>query len=221
MAGAVSFGDIQRVLDDAIRIVTVRWRLRGADAEDFAQEVRLAVLRRDRAALHRFRGDGAFTYFCRVATRVAIDRMRHDAGRRRGGDYPSVRRSRLLNPSECCIETNVDATMQEQHVVQALRRVLAELGDDERVLLARRFVRGESVESIACAVGGSRSSTARRLSSLLDEIRGMLIQVHVRGGDVQAVLASCQVDAGLLDDPIRSDPIPEAALCAPREWSRE
>ena len=218
MAGAVSFGDIQRVLDDAIRNVAVRWRLRGADAEDFAQEVRLAVLRRDRTAVRQFRGDGAFTYFCRIATRVAIERMRHQAGRPRGGDEVWSRRLRPLNPSESRIEPDLDAAAQQEHVVQALRRVLAEFEDDELVFLARRFVRGESAETIAHVVGGSRTSTARRLASLLGEIRDMLIQVHVTGGDVRAVMASCRIDAGLLD---RSDPIRSVRrLCVSRANGR-
>ncbi len=207
MAKAVSFGDIQAVLDAAIRATGTKWHLRDADAEDFAQDVRLAVLRREQAALSRFRGEGAFTYFCRIATRVAIDRLRHERGRRSAGRSAAAdhfcHRTQADRPRTQPVsdEPNADSAAMREHLVRALTRVFDTLNADERMLLTRRFVRAASANAIAHAIGSSRSSAARRVQALLDEIRDMLVLVSVSPDEVKQVLAQCRVDTNLLDNP--------------------
>ena len=167
MAGAVSFADVQVVLDDAIRTVAAKWHLRGRDLEDFAQDVRVEVLRRDQVALKRFRGEGAFTYFYRIAARVAIDRLRHEQGRRpptRGTSFVPLavelfpKRRRQL---AVCSEPEAETSALRDHVVLALTQVLGVLNENERTLLARRFAQARSAAAIANAFGLSRSSAAK------------------------------------------------------------
>jgi RNA polymerase sigma factor (sigma-70 family) len=220
MAGADSFDEFHVVLDAAIRAVAARWRLRGADAEDFAQHVRVAVLRREQAALRQFRGQGAFTYFYRIATRIEIDRLRSELGRtgtpRHRVREPQPDRRAIDSPPAAVplIGPDVEVHALHEHVVSGLTRVLAVLTAEEREVLARRFGRDESANTIARATGGSRRSAARRLHALLSEIRDLLLQVQVSDADVKQVLELCRIDAALLDDcaaadPIRSDPIPD------------
>jgi hypothetical protein len=107
------------------------------------------------------------------------------------------------------------------HVVRALTQVLDELNENERTLLARRFAEAQSAAIIAHASGVSRSSAARRLQALLDDIRDMLVLVGVSPDEVREVLAQSRIDAGLLDapatpDPTRPDPILEAPVLARR-----
>jgi len=200
---AVSFGDIEGVLDDAIRVVSARWRFRGPDVEDFAQDVRLAVVNHQDAVLRRFRGFGAFTYFFRIATRVAIDRVRSRSG-------PACHEvTKLAFADARSADHEGEAHKDCQDVVDALQGVLAALDDDERALLAHRFVWDESARVIAGGIGGSRSATARRLKALLAEMRGMLLQVGITRADAVRVLET-GIDVGLLEkaprDPTRPDP---------------
>jgi RNA polymerase sigma factor (sigma-70 family) len=211
MAGAVSFGDIQSALDAAIRTAAARWHLRGVDADDFAQDVRVAVLLHDHAALRRFRGDGATTYFYRIADRVAIDRVRRQHGRSRTfGDFDTsaARRRGEVPPRQGFqphVQPEVETAALQEQVVRGLQRALAVLNDNEREILARRFGRDESANAIAHATGGSRSAAARRLAALLTELRDLLAQVGVSRDDVAQALALSRIDAALLDDVARPD----------------
>lgn len=227
MAGGVSFGDVQAVVDDAIRTVAAKWHLRGTEFEDFAQDVRVEVLRRDQGALRRFRGRGAFTYFYRIAVRVAIDRLRRECGRglqkRRASSVPFAGRHTRERGSQRSVSNEPGSEMValRDHVVRALTQVLDELNENERTLLARRFAEAQSAAIIAHASGVSRSSAARRLQALLDDIRDMLVLVGVSPDEVREVLAQSRIDAGLLDapatpDPTRPDPILEAPVLARR-----
>jgi RNA polymerase sigma factor (sigma-70 family) len=207
---AFSFEDIDVVLDTAIRAVSAKWHFHAADAEDFAQDVRLAVLRRERAALRRFRGDGARTYFYRIANRVAIDRIRRLRRRLHAcRDADAADGQQTVSADTCHdslphIASEPELAALREHVVSGLQRVLEVLEEDERAILSRRFVSDESADAIARATGGSRRSAARRLTALLAELRHMLVQVGVSRHDALQVLAQSGIDVALLNVPNRT-----------------
>jgi RNA polymerase sigma factor for flagellar operon FliA len=79
-------------IDHATKFVARRHRLSPAELEDFASEVRVAIIDQDYAVLDRFQGRSSLrTYLVIVIQRLFIDRMRKRLGRWR----PSTEARRL------------------------------------------------------------------------------------------------------------------------------
>jgi RNA polymerase sigma factor for flagellar operon FliA len=92
-----------RLIDGIVEGVCKRARVYGADAEDFAASVRLALIEDDYAVLRKWQGRASLaTYLTVVVERLLADQRMHARGRWR----PSVEASRL-GPAALLLESLV------------------------------------------------------------------------------------------------------------------
>lgn len=137
-------------------------RLVGAtDAEDLQQE----VFEKAQRAIGTFRGDSrALTWLYRVATNVAIDRLR-SAGRRAGlvpddadGDLLGGRRA--AEPTD---ERSLDGEVDRKRMRECIMRVVDGLPPSQRAVILLGELRGLSDRELADALGISLGAAKIRL----------------------------------------------------------
>lgn len=217
----------QEVLDQAIRVVAAARRLRAADLDDFRQDVLAEVLRRDAAALRRCQGGrGAFTYFRRVADRVAVKDIRHRLGRR------PARRSETSAPAEPPEPTvmlredprhpdsaraangtppPIEVAQTQCFVRRAFEGAFRELSREAQSLLALRFARERSVRAIAKAVGRSRGAISKRISAALAQLHAKLLGAGVHRDDAALAVSQQGLKSHFLSGAPREGAVPSRA----------
>jgi RNA polymerase sigma-70 factor (ECF subfamily) len=139
--------------------------------EDLYQDLVLFVLERlDREAYDASRGTFA-TWLYRVAWCRCVDQKRRESARRRmrlmsvGDDVPE-RVDDAPGPFELAGNSEVGGVVRE---------ALAELSEEERALLERRFVQGETIADIAEALTISIEQTKYRLRRATVSLRRLLL----------------------------------------------
>jgi RNA polymerase sigma-70 factor (ECF subfamily) len=139
--------------------------------EDLYQDLVLFILERlDREAFDASRGTFS-TWLYRVAWCRCVDQKRREGARRRmrhtsvGDDVPE-RIDEAPGPDELAGTSEVGGVVRE---------ALAELSDEERALLDRRFVQGETIADIAEALSISIEQTKYRVRRATISLRRVLL----------------------------------------------
>ena len=125
------------VVAQAVRVVAQRNRLRPAETEDLASEVKLALVANDYRALDQFQGRSSLkTYLVTLVQRVFIDQRRRVTGKWR----PSAEAERL---GPVAIRLELLLRRDELSLADAIRRLRTELAvtetDDELAALTNRL----------------------------------------------------------------------------------
>lgn len=156
---ALTIEKLHRDHGDRIRRYLVR--LVGAnDAEDLAQD----VFEKAQRAIVTFRGDSrVLTWLYRVATNVAIDRLR-SAGRR--ADLEREDTAAPLDPdvaSEAAEERSLDDELDRRRMRDCILRVVEQLPASQRAAVLLGELRGLSDRELADALGISLGAAKIRL----------------------------------------------------------
>lgn len=139
--------------------------------EDLYQDLVLFVLERlDREAFDATRGSFS-TWLYRVAWCRCVDQKRRESARRRmrvtaTGEEVPERIDDAPGPDELAGASEVSGVVRE---------ALTELSDEERALLDRRFVQGETIADIAAALAISIEQTKYRLRRATISLRRVLL----------------------------------------------
>ncbi|MDR6973050.1 RNA polymerase sigma-70 factor [Leifsonia shinshuensis] len=188
-------------------LFTVAYEMLGsaADAEDVLQETWLRWSAVDQAEVREPRA-----YLVRIATRLALNRLRSAQRRREAYVGPWLPEPLLTSP-----DVADDAELAES-VSMALMVVLETLGPTERAVFVMREIFGFEFDEIAATVEKSPATVRQiahrarqhvearrpRVSVTADEARAALdaFRVAVETGDVQAILDVLAPDVVLISD---------------------
>jgi RNA polymerase sigma-70 factor (ECF subfamily) len=188
-------------------LFTVAYEMLGsaADAEDVLQETWLRWSTVDQAEVREPRA-----YLVRIATRLALNRLRSAQHRREAYVGPWLPEPLLTSP-----DVADDAELAES-ISMALMVVLETLGPTERAVFVLREIFGFEFDEIAAAVEKTPATVRQiahrarqhvearrpRVSVTADEARAALdaFRVAVETGDVQAMLNVLAPDVVLISD---------------------
>jgi len=199
------------VLAAVIRDVSRTYRLRDADAQDFAQSVHLRLIERDYDIFRRFDGRGSLRgYLTVVVTRLLLDwriavhgKWRPTAAARRSGPV-AVALDRLINRDGSSVDEAVSVLQARgTGTIAALRDLADRLPRRPR----RRFVSDEALidqaDSFHDPIEGREAAIARRQSQTAladacrqldaDDRRLIALRFH-RSCSVQQIGRMLQVD---------------------------
>ena len=148
------------------RIFGVGLRMLGnrAEAEELAQEVFLRVYR----AIGEFRGEAKLsTWLYAIASRLCLNRLTSGERRsmRQGGEALTRLPSSEIGPAE---------EMERTELETALRRAIAELGEERRIVVVLRDLEGLSYEEIATALELELGTVRSRLHRARMDLREKL-----------------------------------------------
>jgi RNA polymerase sigma-70 factor (ECF subfamily) len=159
-----AFGEL--VGRHTMSLMSYLWRVTGnrQQAEDVFQETFLRVHR----GAGRFRPGSSFKpWLFTIATRVAIDGIRHDS-RRPMSTQVSHDRADRIEQSDPAPDPRLAASISEQK--QAVQRAISSLAPRQRVALILSYYDGLSYPNIAdimkCSVGTVKTHMARALRTL-------------------------------------------------------
>ncbi|TDQ02602.1 MULTISPECIES: RNA polymerase sigma factor SigJ [unclassified Leifsonia] len=188
-------------------LFTVAYEMLGsaADAEDVLQETWLRWSTVDQAEVREPRA-----YLVRIATRLALNRLRSAQHRREAYVGPWLPEPLLTSP-----DVADDAELAES-ISMALMVVLETLGPTERAVFVLREIFGFEFDEIAAAVEKTPATVRQiahrarqhvearrpRVSVTADEARAALdaFRIAVETGDVQAMLNVLAPDVVLISD---------------------
>lgn len=137
------------------------------DAEECLQDVWLTVWNRippEQPARLR-------PWVCRVARNLALKRYHQNTADKRNGRYDALLEelSEVLPAGET-VEDTVDARL----LAELLNRFLADQETEQRVLFIRRYWYGETVDSLASAMGLRPNTAAAKLRRLREKLKRFL-----------------------------------------------
>ena len=246
------------VIERATAAVCAHASLRGADAEDFASMVKVALLDNDCAILRKWEGRSSLaTYLTIVIRRMLIDHQRGDGrfyasteAQRRGeaavllerlvardqhtmedalvlvrARHPELTaaqldeiarslpcrrpRPRLVPIGDDDVERFAakDATDERLRAIDrarraeaasgAVRRAMASMNAEDRLILRLRFEREQSIADIARTLGVPQRPLYRRVESLLATLRGALEREGLDATQVTDLIGAEELDFSL------------------------
>jgi RNA polymerase sigma factor (sigma-70 family) len=211
MTGRERFDTNLAVIDLAIARVCRDAGLRGADAEDFASNVKLALLSNDYAIVAKFEGRSSFaTYITIVIRRLLIAERRLTEGRWSPA-AERVPRPRLV-PFDDELEVAGDASADERvrlldskrrsaEASRVVRQAMDAMTVEDRVILRLRYVEGKSIADISRALDVAQRPLYRRIEALLADLRRALRRAGIREDAVADLIGApeTQLDFGLQD----------------------
>jgi RNA polymerase sigma factor (sigma-70 family) len=211
MTGRERFDTNLAVIDLAIARVCRDAGLRGADAEDFASNVKLALLSNDYAIVAKFEGRSSFaTYITVVIRRLLIAERRLTEGRW-SPSAERVPRPRLV-PFDDELEVAGDASADERvrlldskrrsaEASRVVRQAMDAMTVEDRVILRLRYVEGKSIADISRALDVAQRPLYRRIEALLADLRRALRHAGIREDAVADLIGApeTQLDFGLQD----------------------
>ena len=157
---ALRIEELHREHGDRIRRYLARL-VGTTDAEDLQQE----VFEKAQRAIGTFRGDSrALTWLYRVATNVAIDRLR-SAGRRAELERDDVESDPLgcAGSSDATEERSLDGEVDRKRMRECIMRVVDGLPPSQRAVVLLGELRGLSDRELAEALGISLGAAKIRL----------------------------------------------------------
>ncbi len=110
-------------------------------------------------------------YLARILRNLSIDRLRRDHRAKRGGAELLIEELTECIPSR---EGDVEATLENERLKEALNRFLASLDRERRVVFLRRYFYGDPINEIAARMGWSESRVKTALFRLRAGLRALL-----------------------------------------------
>ncbi len=140
-----------------------------ADAEDITQEIFKTVC----TELPKLRKDGSVKAWLftmaknECLTELGKRQFHHKTDSEHSYDIQSQAH---LEPSQ-----NPEVVLQTQQRLHRVKKALDQLSPEEKTLILLRFNQGLSINEIVEGTGRSRAAVHRRLKTILDEIRGGVV----------------------------------------------
>ncbi|HZU13100.1 MAG TPA: sigma-70 family RNA polymerase sigma factor [Chloroflexota bacterium] len=156
-----AFGELcRRYAPDLYRYLRLRVG-NDEDAADLTQQVFVRAL----AALPRYRERGApfGAWLFRIARNLVTDAYRRQR--------PAVSWDGMAEALHCPEADNPEIAALRREEASRLQTAVRHLRDDERELIALRFVAGLTLAEIAAVIGTSRSSVDRRIARILQSLK--------------------------------------------------
>lgn len=142
-----------------------------ADREECYNDLLLAVWN----SIPPNRPDSLEAYLCVLARRIAINRYRYNTRDKRNAPYTV-----MLSELEEAIPDTVEPPSENGEVTAVLNRFLEGLDPETRVLFLRRYVVGETVESLAERFSMGENAVASRLYRARVKLKKQLRKENVR-----------------------------------------
>jgi RNA polymerase sigma-70 factor (ECF subfamily) len=161
------------------RLYSMALRILGSpeDAKDVTQEIFIRAYR----ALHKFRGEAAFsTWLYRLATNLCLDMVR--ARKREGGRSVSFEGTESLPEKVADSALGPEELTIERDTRQRVRRAIAELPENYRVVLVLHHYQGLSYREIARVLGVPINTVATYIARAKQKLRDTLL-----GGEKNAL----------------------------------
>jgi len=137
-----------------------------AEAEEVAQEVFLRVHR----GLAEFRGESKLsTWLFAITSRLCLSRLASGAARMGRASDGDAALGNLVNP-----EAGVADAIERREVEAALRRAIAELPEEQRIMVVLRDLEGLAYEEIAESLGLALGTVRSRLHRARLELKERL-----------------------------------------------
>lgn len=157
----LAFNEVVRLYGGRVYNLVLRMVGNRAEAEDIAQEVFVTVFK----SVETFREESRFsTWLLRIAANHAKNRIKYLA-RRTSGQSASeeVADTRVAEPGQVRMQAHIegpDALYEAAELGGLLERAIAELDDDQRLLIVLRDVEELSYDEI-CEVTGLPEGTVK------------------------------------------------------------
>ena len=196
---ALTIEKLHRDHGDRIRRYLARL-VGAAEAEDLAQD----VFEKAQRAIGTFRGDSrVLTWLYRVATNVAIDRLR-SAGRRADleGDADAADPIEADGPAVAAHQGSLDGELDRARMRECILRVVEQLPASQSAAIVLGELRGLSDREMADALGISLGAAKIRLHRARRALKAMLERACSFERDEQNEFA-CAPKAGSLVPPDR------------------
>jgi RNA polymerase sigma-70 factor (ECF subfamily) len=176
----------QRGDDDAFRVlfeshkdrvysIALRYAGDSATAMDIAQETFLKLF----SSIRQFRGDSSFeSWLYRLVVNCCLDHHR-----RRRRLLPLV--DEMLDVFRTSSESALHEMLREEQE-ERVQQVVAQLPEEQRIVVVLRYTEGLSYEDIADVLGCRRGTVASRLNRAHKALERRLSHLrHASGGDVK------------------------------------
>ncbi len=183
-----------REIERAIRMVSARFRLRGADLEDFRQEARCFILVHAEEVFGRFAGRAALDSYLFTIIRHLVGVNDRRPERRRAsrvlGLDSQARLSIGHRSTEHCDEqlSSHDAAVLAARLSRTLACAFRELPPGARLLIYRRYRLGESFATLAAAHRTTIKAIYGRCDRALAALRRHAERAGFSAADIQYVL---------------------------------
>ena len=160
-------------IETAIAVVCARFRLRRADADEFAQWARMRTIENDARLLRAFRGESALTtYLVAVFQRDCVRwRSRVAADQSKTAPVESARKCSVPAAEEWAVSADV---VLASRVMSAMYRAILRLNRADEELLRLRFRHGLTMAEIASETGATANRVQLRLALILRHVRANL-----------------------------------------------
>jgi RNA polymerase sigma-70 factor (ECF subfamily) len=158
-----SFERLVRAYQHRIFSIALRMLRDRGEAEEVAQEVFLRVHR----SIRDFRGEARLsTWLYAITSRLCLNRLKSPARARRAGERAL---ERLANG-----HPNPGATVERSQLEAALHRAIADLPDDQRIVVVLRDLHGLAYEEIAATLDLPVGTLRSRLHRARMELKARL-----------------------------------------------
>lgn len=186
-----NLGTIERV----IAIVSRRAGVFGADADDFASEVKLALIENDYEVLRRYEGRSSLDTFLSVV----IQRLLADSRTRAKGRWHASSEAQRLGPVAVLLETLVRRDGRSlDEALPHLRGAHPDVTREELMAMLERLPartgrpKAVEIDSIAFAIAGGESADARALAGDRERVSDRV------GSTVREILTELPVEDRML-----------------------
>jgi len=160
---AEAFERLVRAYQHRLFSIALRMLRDRGEAEEVAQEIFLRVHR----SIRDFRGEARLsTWLYAITSRLCLNRLKSPARARRAGE---VALERLANG-----HPNPGATAERSELEAALHRAIANLPDDQRIVVVQRDLHGLAYEEIAAALDLPLGTLRSRLHRARMELKARL-----------------------------------------------
>ena len=183
-------------IDRAVKMASGRFHVQGADAEDFAQDIRQYFLVHALQIFARFKGDSSVdTYLYTVVARQAA-RFTH-ARKVLACRFVSLSESqqeRGLAEREQWWLDEAASSQRTARVLEVICTAMRALPRDTREILRRRFISQHDAKAVAASLNLSTKAVYCRQDRALQFIRGRVEAAGISLGECRAALEQIHND---------------------------
>ena len=155
-----AFGRLVIKYQDGLYNAVYRMTGRREDAADIVQETFLKAYR----AIGRFRGGSTvYTWLYQIAVNTVISKRRHDTARKESKKIPLSGRDGSAVVDTADRRPGPDVLAQQAELGRRIEQAIAELDEDQRIVVVLKDIEGLDYEQIAQIVGCPRGTVKSRL----------------------------------------------------------